>query len=123
MPFSSAELIGIETPLGTFCREYIPAHMRRRLKITYEINGYNVRILERRLCSTHIALWLVNSIAKFHYSPDSRAWELYRVSSTGKWVKASDSEPTPDLQSLIDTVAEDDIGFLGYEKTLNGRIG
>lgn len=106
MPFSSAELVKIETALGAFCRDYIPVHMRRRLKIKYEINGYDVRILERKLCATHSELWIVNNIAKLQYSPESRAWELYSITDTGKWVK-SDSEPSHDLQSLIDRVAED----------------
>ena len=107
MPFTSAELIDIETALGAFCRDFIPVHMRRKLKIVYEINGLDIRILERRLCSAHSALWIVDNVAKFHYRPDARAWELYRVNDTGNWVKAPDSEPTDNLQSLIDRLAED----------------
>ena len=97
----------IEKSLGSFCREYVPVHLRRRLKLSYQVNGYEVRITERNLCAADARLWLVNPIAKLQFDPDTRRWALYRIREDGDWSRMTEVEPSQTPQALKELIADD----------------
>jgi len=48
MAFSDIELQRIKKIVGQFCDEKIPDHLRRQIKVFYEVRGCNVDIIESK---------------------------------------------------------------------------
>jgi hypothetical protein len=110
MGFNDIELRRIERLVGGFCRSRVPDHLKAKIKVFYEIRGYEVRILECRHSSGKGHLWVELPIARFKYDPDGFKWDLFWRRASGRWMKCPDFEPTNRLQSLIDEIKEDQFG-------------
>ena len=107
MGFNDIELRRIEKVVGGFCRSRVPDHLMAKIKVFYEIRGYEVRILESRQFSGKGHEWVELPIARFKYDPDGFKWDLFWRRASGRWMKCPDFEPTNRLQSLIDEIKED----------------
>jgi hypothetical protein len=107
MPFNDIEMQRIKKLVGGFCQERIPDHQRSQIKLFYEIHGFEVKLIESRPVFIGSHLWAENAIAKIHYDPYTLGWQLYCLRASGKWQKYPGSEPTNNLKSLINTVAND----------------
>ena len=107
MSFNDIEKQRIKRIVGGFCEERIPDHQRSQVKLHYEIQGLDVKIIESRPSFPNSHLWTEKPIARLQYDPDIFVWQLHWMRPSGKWQKYSDLEPTNNLKSLIDTIAED----------------
>jgi len=107
MPFNEIEKQRIKRIVGGFCQERIPDHQRCQVKVFYEVKGFDVRIIESRLCFMGSHLWAETPIARLQYDPDTLGWELYWRKASSRWKKYPGHEPTNNLRSLMDTIAED----------------
>jgi hypothetical protein len=107
MPFNDIELLRIKRLVGGFCDKRIPDHLRNQIKILYSVRGHEVKIIESRPTMTNSHLWAETPIARLQYDPKTLEWQLYWMRASGKWYRYSGLEPTSNLRSLIDTIAED----------------
>lgn len=107
MPFNDIELQRIKKLVGGFCQERIPGHQRSRIKLFYEIHGFDVKLVECRPVFIGSHQWTENPIARLQYNPDTLGWQLYWMRASGKWQKYPGLEPINNLKSLINTVADD----------------
>jgi len=107
MPFNDIEKQRIKKIVGGFCRERIPDHQRSQVKLFYEANGFDVKIIESRPSFNGSHLWTETPIARLRYDPNTLEWQLYWMRASGRWHKYPGFEPTHNLRSLIDTIAED----------------
>jgi hypothetical protein len=107
MPFNELEKVRIERIVGGFCRERIPDHLRSQIKVYYGVRGHEVRILKSRPSYVKSYLWTDSPIARLKFDPTTMEWELFWMRASRKWQRYSDLEPTRNLKSLIDTIAED----------------
>ena len=48
MAFSEVDLKRIEQSVGGFCGKRSPGHLKDKLRLTYEVKGHEVVIVERR---------------------------------------------------------------------------
>jgi len=101
------EFAEIEKSLGSFCREFVPVHLRRRRKLSYQVNGYEVKIIERNLCAADARLWIVHPIAKLQFDPETRRWALYRIREDGDWSRMTEVEPSQTPRALRQMIADD----------------
>jgi len=107
MPFNEIEKQRIKRIVGGFCQERIPDHQRSQVKLFYTIKGYEVRIIKSRPTVPNNHLWTDTPIARLLYDPDTLGWELYWRKASSRWKKYPGHEPTNNLRSLMDTIAED----------------
>jgi hypothetical protein len=107
MPFNKLEKARIERIVGSFCHDRIPDHLRSQIRVIYEVRGHEVKIIETRPHFMRKQEWTEHPVARMKYDPKTLKWQLYWRRASGKWMKYPDFQPTSNLQSLIETIAED----------------
>jgi hypothetical protein len=107
MTFNDIELQRIKKIVGGFCEERIPDHLRSRIRVFYEVRGYDVNIIESRPDFMKNYEWTETPIARLKYEPATFGWQLYSMGLPGKWEKYPELKPTNRLKALIEEIEKD----------------
>jgi hypothetical protein len=98
--------------LGDFCNRRIPKDQRGQTRLSYEIEGDEVILIQETVIGFD---WIRVPIAKIQYSYELLSWRLY-WSDSGSW-KEYITGPTLNLQTLVDEIDTDPSGvFWGEER-------
>ena len=100
----------VETKLGNYCEQKIPADVRDRIKLSYEFHGNSVILVESRLVFRGEG-WVHMKIAKFKYNSKDGTWELFWADRNDRWHSYFETGHEKNFQVLLDAVEEDATGI------------
>lgn len=94
-----------------YCEERVPAEARSEIRIEYSVRGSAITIVERRppwseLVSTE---WSTTRVAQLRY--DKGLWTLYCSDSNDHWWPYDETDPAPDVRTLLAAIDEDATGI------------
>lgn len=97
----------VEREVGRYCENRVPAHVRDKIKMEYEIRGNSVTIVERRppWREDFGPEWSRLTVAQLRY--ENEGWTLYWSDRNGKWHLYDLFEPTPDLSAALTEIDND----------------
>ena len=67
----------IKKVVGGFCVKRIPDYLNSKIKMIYEIHGYDIKIIECRPYFLNSYEWTESPIARMKYDPKTMKWQPY----------------------------------------------
>ena len=100
-----------DTLLHSFCEKRIPNEHNNRIRLFCKFRGKSVTLIESRPAMFDKDTWHDLNIAQFRYDATNGKWTLYFADRNDNWHMYMDSDPSKDLQDLIDEVNDDPTGI------------
>ena len=91
--------------LGGFCNSRIPKDQRTQTRLSYEIEGDEVTLVQENAFGS---VWAKVLIAQIRYNSELLVWQLY-WNDGGQW-REYITEPTSNLQAIVDEIEKDPAG-------------
>ena len=110
MALSELEQQRVEKIIGTYCQNKIPPHARAEIKLSYNIRGNDVKIVESRPHFMDKDKWTEMEIARIKYDDKTLTWQLYWKRANGKWEKYPDFKAVSDLKKIVNEIESDPQG-------------
>lgn len=101
----------VDSLVGNYCKNKVPAHLREELFNDYKIRGNSVVIFESRRNWQDHSLRTEIVVAQFRFDSKTSKWALYCADRNSRWHIYDLVVPTKNLQELIDQVEEDKTGI------------
>lgn len=101
----------IETKLSHYCKNKVPAHARKEVRVDFSIRGNSVTLFEQRPSFLDPITWTKNTRAQFRYNPATGYWTLYWPDRNDRWREYMDMDPTKNFEMIIEEVEADPIGI------------
>lgn len=102
----------IEKKVGDYCTGKVPAHLRNKVNITFEIKGNNVTIYENRApWRSDFTEWTKSQAAQIRYDEKKAMWRLYCRDRNGKWHLFEPLPALKDLDRIIEEIDRDATGI------------
>ena len=101
----------VEAKLKNYCERRIPAHVSSSVRLTFNIRGNSVTLNEERPRFNYPSSWTATPVAQFRFNPETSAWTLYCADRNSRWHPYSESDPAPQLETLLKSVDEDVTGI------------
>jgi hypothetical protein len=111
MPIPELCLAVADKILKVFCESRIPAEIRNKLKLTYNIKGNSIILTEERPYWKQEKQWTKSPIAKINYNNTNNNWTLYCRDRNQKWHKYSEIKPTVNIKEIINEINKDSTGI------------
>lgn len=112
MPIPALIKTLVEKKVGDFCKRRVPAHVLDKVNLSYKIRGNSVTIFENRAPRHEdIKEWTSMPIAQIRYNEKTEEWTLYCADRNDKWHECYDSEPTKNLDKILDEIDKDPTGI------------
>lgn len=98
----------VERTVGRYCEDRVPAHIRDKIRVEYEVRGNSVTIVERRPpwredIGTE---WSRLTVAQLRY--EDGKWALYWSDRNSRWHPYEEQfEPTSDLAAALAEIDDD----------------
>jgi DUF3024 family protein len=101
-----------EKLLAAFCEARVPAELRDKIRMEYEIRGRNATVWD---CRPHwrdaTQPWSRMPVAQMRFDPEKHHWLLFWADRNGKW-RCNESFPAArKLEDLIEEVEVDPNAF------------
>ena len=94
--------------INKFCDNRIPPHVRNQVRLTHKFRGNSVTIYEERVpWREDIKEWTSLPIAQIRYNGKAGKWSLYCADRNSKWHEYYGSEPTQDLDIILNEIDKD----------------
>lgn len=99
----------VEKKLTAYCDQKVPAHARHQVRLTFEIDGNKVTLIEERDAFAQPGTWTQMPIAQFRFTSDTAIWTLYCPNFRKKdaWRIYPEAKPGKDFDALVKAVDED----------------
>lgn len=97
----------VETKLGEFCRERIPAHARDEIKLTYSFWRESVILYEERPAWDNPGEWTKMKIARIDFDQESRGWTLWAYDRNERSLFYFELHPKASLDEVIQEIDDD----------------
>ncbi len=102
----------IEKKIGKYCDNRIPAHLRNKVTVSYEIRGSNVTIFESRApWRSEMTEWTKSKVAQIRYDEKKTMWTLFCRDQYGKWYKYESLPAVKNLDRVIEEIDADPTGI------------
>ena len=103
----------VETKLGTYCNDKVPAHVRDQVRLTYSFMGNTVTLFEERPVFNQLDKRTKIPIAQFRLNVVDHLWRLYCANQKPHegWVQYLQAEPTTDFDALLIALDQDSTGI------------
>ncbi|MFZ2266478.1 MAG: DUF3024 domain-containing protein [Azonexus sp.] len=100
-----------QTKLAAYCAQKIPAEIRDRVRLEFEVAGDMLTLIESRPHFRTPEIWTRLPVARFRYNPGSETWSLDcpHLGNPELW-RPYPAKPQHDLGQLIKLLDEDDSG-------------
>jgi hypothetical protein len=108
MPFDEITKKRIDRIFGTYTETKIPKHLRNQIRLSYNVRGNNITLLEERP-AFRSEQWIQHEIAQF--SLDGMFWKVYWKDSKNKWHFVDDIMPSEDVEKQLEIVDKDNQGI------------
>lgn len=114
MAFREVDLKRIEQTVGGFCGNCSPGHLKDKLRLTYEVKGHEVVIVERRPRWDNETEWTETPVAKLKFIRSANKWRLYWMRVDMKWHKYPGLSSSHRLDVLLEEIDADPLAcFFG----------
>ena len=114
MAFREVDLKRIEQTVGGFCGNCSPGHLKDKLRLTYEVKGHEVVIVERRPRWDNETEWTETPVAKLKFIRSANKWRLYWMRADMKWHKYPGLSSSHRLDVLLEEIDADPLAcFFG----------
>jgi hypothetical protein len=97
--------------LTEFCDSRIPVHVKKQIKLSFQIRGNYVTLYENRKSYLDNTAWIKEKIAQFRYDEETITWSLFWWRHTGKWYLYERMNPSLEIKDLINEVNKDPFGI------------
>jgi len=111
MPLSEFELKRAESIVSQYCEKKVPAHLRDKLQVTYQIQKNEVCIFEKRPIWNNPSEWGEYPVAKMRCTLSTRLWSLFWRDRNQKWHHYDRIPPSKQLEDLIKEIDKDPTGI------------
>ena len=101
----------VETKLKKYCKAKIPGHVRDKIRLTYQIKGNNVTLIEERPYFQDPSIWTESPVAQFRYNAKENEWSLYCRDRNSKWHLFTEFIPSPKFDDLLEEIDDDPTGI------------
>jgi hypothetical protein len=96
-----------------FCEDRIPAQHQDKIRVEYGLRGKTVTIYECRPpwrpdLGTD---WTRQPVAQLRYDPEDHHWRLYCADRSSRWHYYDLTDPSPDINELIEEINDDPTGI------------
>ena len=102
----------VESKLGDYCNNKIPAHVRHQLRLSFSLRGNTATVFEARAVYDQPGKWTKMPIAQFRLNVIDRLWRLYcaNLKRQDGWLLYPDAEPMKDFGVLLTALDQDRSG-------------
>ena len=102
----------VESKLGAYCSNKIPAHVRHQLRLNFSFWSNCVTLVEEREAYDMPGEWTKMPIAQFRLDVIDGLWRLYcaDLKRRGSWLLYQDVEPARDFEVLLAAIDLDRSG-------------
>ncbi|PIQ97857.1 MAG: hypothetical protein COV67_01985 [Nitrospinae bacterium CG11_big_fil_rev_8_21_14_0_20_56_8] len=98
----------VEKKVGEYCDHKIPAHLRDKITVTYEIRGNSVTLFENRApWREEMTEWTKSKVAQMRYDEKKATWNLFCRDRNGKWHPYGSLSPTKNLDRVLEEINDD----------------
>jgi hypothetical protein len=101
----------VERELAAFCERRIPAHVRDKLRLTFEFRADSVTLFEDRPLWNDPAQWTHSKVAQFRFDMKTLRWSLYCCDRNSKWHLYESAPATASFEGLLAEVDRDPTGI------------
>jgi len=99
----------LEKIFKKYCEKRIPTHLRSQIRISFNIRGGSITLIEERPFYRNPSEWTKLPIAQFRYDPKSELWSLYWQRSNNRWYQY-EIAPAKEIKYLLAEVDKDPMG-------------
>lgn len=102
----------VETKLGAYCTNKIPAHARAQLRLSFSLHGNTVTLFEERVVYDQPDKWTKMPVAQFRLNVIDHLWHLYcaNLRRQDGWLLYPNAPPTKDIDALLMALDQDTTG-------------
>jgi len=97
--------------MDAYCENRIPEQVRDQIRLTHELRGNKLHLLESRQAFQRPDHWITMKIAQFEFEPENRLWTLYCFDRNSKRIPYPNCKATARLEALLDEVDADPTGI------------
>lgn len=99
----------VEKKLTAYCEAKVPAHARDQVRLTFEIDGSKVFLIEERIAFAEPGSWIKIPIAQFRFTADTATWTLYcpNFKKQDSWQVYPETKPGKDFDAMLKAVDDD----------------
>ena len=110
MALSELEKKRVERLFSAYCESKIPHHVSDRFRVTFEIRGDEIKLLESRPDWRDKSRWIQHKIARFRKESETNIWHLYFCDRNGRWRLFEPFPSGKDIEKLLAEVDRDSCG-------------
>lgn len=93
--------------VSEYCEGRVPAHARHQVRMSYEVRGNSVTLLELRRAFADPSQWIEIKIAQLRYDPDVQQWSLFWSDRNERWHRYEHLRPQKNLDALLNEIDRD----------------
>jgi hypothetical protein len=101
----------VRTKIGAYCEGRVPAHAQHQVRMSYDLRGSAVTLVEQRIAFQDPSQWVDIPIAQLRYDPDLQQWTLYCSDRNGRWHRYEPLGPQKNLEALLREIDADPTGI------------
>jgi hypothetical protein len=100
----------VEPIIQHYCANRVPEHARYHIRMSFEIRGNAITIVEERPHWQNPSQWIKSSIAQLRYDQEVRRWSLFCRDRNSRWHNYR-VKPAKDIRVLLKEVDADPTGI------------
>ena len=101
----------VENKLSRYCQSKIPPEAKGQIKLSWEIRGNHVTLIESRPYFLDPNEWTKAKVAQFRFDPQGKTWSLFCRDRNGRWHLYNHAKPASNLEPLINALDSDITGI------------
>lgn len=115
MPIASIHKQLIEKIMQNYCNTKIPSELKESIKLSYEIRGNYITLIESRSFWKDSSKWTDMKIAQIRFKNENKTFNLYSIDRNDKWHLYDFIESSSQLNDILAEIDKDptSIFFLG----------
>lgn len=101
----------IEEKLTKYCESRIPAQVRNKVKLTFDISGNKVTLIETRPYFKDSSIWTKTPMAQFRFDNKKKQWLIYCIGRNERWRLYDLIKPSSNFDDLLKELDRDPTGI------------
>jgi hypothetical protein len=102
----------VDKRLIAYCDKRVPAHMRNKITVSFEVRGNSVTIFENRApWRPEFIEWTKMKVAQIRYDAKSAMWTLYCSDRNEKWHEYQSIPTKKNLDKILEEIDADPTGI------------
>jgi hypothetical protein len=101
----------VEEKLNAFFQQRIPENLHDRIRLSYNIRGDSVTLIESRPHFRDPDRWIEMKIAQCRYDSEAGCWTLYCADRNERWHIYDLLPPQKEIDALISEIDADPTGI------------